>query len=213
MKLKTKLSSSADRGGFGLEFPGTCHLIITAIDPEPRRKTGESINGLQVTVGVLASTEPRNVGRSCEVILTYPSDSNNDGGEFLRRVQTRFLHVTCLVEDSQLDQEVEVDLDLAVGRQFVAKFAEEEYRGKTSVKLKGDDMWHVDDPYCENIPKDAAAIVTIPVSLRRQKSSPPATTAKAAAKTNPKKPLTTQPPKTTEFSEPVKSDDVDLDNL
>lgn len=210
-KLKTRTAGSAERGGFGLEFPGVCHVVITAIDPEPRRKTGESIDGLQVTVGVLASTEPRNVGRSCEVIFTYPSDSNKDGGEFLRRVQTRFLHCVCLITDSQLDQEVEVDLDLAIGRQFVAKFAEDEYKGKTTVKLKGDDMWHVDDPYCESIPKDASAIASIPASLRRKSDSK--ASAAAPAKTNPKKPMTTQPSKTTEFSEPVKSSELSEEEL
>lgn len=200
-KFKTRTASTADRGGFGLEFEGVCHLVITAIDPNPVKKTGEAKDGLEVTVGVLASTESRNVGRSSEEMFYNPRDSSGDQGDFARRIQTRFFHCIGLIADSQLDQEVEIDLDLAIGRQFIAKFApgKPDKTGKTWIRINGTDMWHVDDPYCESIPKDKSAIDSIPAALRRKAEQKSAT---AVSKTNPKK-VTSQPPKTTEFSEPV----------
>jgi len=203
-KFKTTTSSSVARNNLSIEFPGTYHMVVTKIDPEPLKKSGERIDALCIHVGVVAGTDQRCVGNNYEVYLNNPSHANKDGGEFLRRIQTRFFFVTKLVAEDQLDKEVEIDLDDAIGRQFIAKFSEEEYQGKKQVKLSGVDMWHVDDPYVKDIPKDSLSINQIAKDLRMVEKSP-------------SKPVKTHPAAkvpATQYQEPtVASSSVDVDAL
>ena len=50
-----------------------------------------------------------------------------------------------------------IDFNQAVGRQFLGELREEEYEGRTSIKL-GFRMWHLDSPKHRDIPRNNGKI-------------------------------------------------------
>lgn len=169
--VKREVSDSIDRGG-GIDKVGTYHLVVTKLDIQPAKRDGGMIDGWKISVGVLDGTAKDSsgncllLGTTGDIILNNPQMTHSDGGDFARRVQDRFLVVTSLVKPEELGKEVSFDTDHAVGRQFIAKFDWNEYKGKKSVKLSGMDFWHVDDPYVDDIPKSAEYLSQLHPSLR-----------------------------------------------
>lgn len=203
---KVSLPQSFDRGAFGIERPGTYHLIVIAAEEYPQTKKGEAISGWRINCGVLAGTEDTEKGKEISLVLRHPSGQHKDGGDFCQRVQARFLLSTCLVSEDQAGKEVDIDLEGSSPlRQFVAKFAVQKKQkagDPDRIDLDGANIWHVDDSYVAEIPKDANNLKSIPQSLRMIGGQ----NSQAAAKPEP----------ATEYSEPAASGSgagVDYDSL
>lgn len=191
---KFQVADSLDRGSFGLEHPGTFHLVVLTAEEYPQKNDGTPIKGWRITCGVLAGTDEREVGRQVELIFNHPDVSHQDQGKFAQRIQSRFLYAVMLITEDQKGKEVDIDLEKqATGRQFIARFAVDVHKGRESVKLDSINMWHVDDADVAKVPKDQAQIDTLPEALR-MKNQPAASKGK------------TQPAKKeekTEYAEPI----------
>ena len=213
---KVLLPDNFDRGAFGIERIGTFHLIVIAVDEYPKKKNGEAINGWQITCGVLAGTEASEKDKQIELNLTHPRGDMKDGGDFCQRVQGRFLLATCLVTEDQSGKDIDIDLEkIAVGRQFIAKFAVQKKREPTDaerIDLDGANIWHVDDSFVAEVPKSEVNLKQLPQSMRmiggKGPGEPP-----AAGNTAKKPPKPSQPQ--TDYAEPMKSGSgqVDYDSL
>ena len=169
VKVNYDAAESTDRGR-GIEQEGQYHFVITAMDPDACKLTGEPLNAWKIEVSVLDGTVRTKDGKSCvykgvsdSFLLRHPCLGDNDQGDFARKVQTRFLEVTRIIEPSEKGKQVVFDSDDAIGRQFVAhiKKSKKGYWG-----ISGADVWHVDDPTVDHVPKDESYISQIPAVLR-----------------------------------------------
>jgi hypothetical protein len=149
------------------------------------------IRGFRVQCTVLNGTSQVNgicteAGKK-QMLTFYDPDltKSPSSQEFATKKQDRFLYVVGLISESDVGQEVSYDTDHAVGRQFVAKFVEDEYADKNGkiiqrINLSFCDMWHVDDPQVADVPKDEAKLKMIPKELRATAADKAATATKAA---------------------------------
>lgn len=153
-------------GGY-LSKPGTYHLIIANVDPEPHSKDGKPLNGLRVEGEVLEGTEQSELKKTFEFLLFAPKATDKNNGEMAKRKLTRLAYALGFIATHQPGQRISIDCEAAVGRQIIAKFSESE-SGKKFVDLNYSDIYHVDDPAVEHVPKLQSALVAIPAELRKQ---------------------------------------------
>lgn len=165
-------------GGY-LSKPGTFHLILSVVDPEPVTKDGKPMEGLKVNGSILDGTEPSEVGKEFEFMLWAPKASDKNNGEMAKRKLTRFSYATGFIASHAPGQKVVIDCEACEGRQIVAKFSEEDKDGKKRVQLHYSDIFHVDDPAVADVPKSADALAAIPKTLRKVVAAAPAAKAKS----------------------------------
>lgn len=205
--VKATMPENFDRGAFGIERPGTYHLIVIVVDEYPKKRNGEPIPGWRITCGVLAGTEDCEKGKEVDLILRNPSASHNDGGKFCQKLQGRFLLVTGFVQENEAGKEIDINLEeLAPGRQFLAKFSVQNKQNPTDaerIDLDYANLWHVDDAFVSEVPKDEPNLKNIPQELRlisgKDSKGPDPPTDGKAEKTSSSRSEPNQ------FSEPVKS--------
>lgn len=156
----------SSEGNF-LAKPGQYHLTIANV-AEGVGPKGKPIDGFCVTVLVLTGTSPGQKGKVANIMFFAPKLSSKDGGAFLRRKMTAFGIAANLIDPSALGKRVSLELKDAINHQVIAKFESSKADdGREYIDLAYADIWHVDDPRCETVPKDASAITLIPREFRR----------------------------------------------
>lgn len=147
--------------------PGTYHIMVSNVDPEPVTKDGKAMEGLKVEGGILGGTEPTEKDKTIEFMLWAPKPTDKNNGEMAKRKLTRFAYAMGFIDEFKPGQKINIDCEVCEGRQLVAKFSEQERDGKKRIELHFSDIYHVDDPAVAEIPKAAQAISVIPKSLRK----------------------------------------------
>ena len=155
-------------GGNFLNEPGTYHCAVTSV-LEGTGPKGGIIDGFTIGLDVLAGTVAGQEHKVFNLTLFNARLDQSDGAKkWARLKQAAFVIAANVVTPAQLGQRVSVDLQRAIGQQIVLKLELQE--GKEYLDLSYSDIWHVDDPRCEKVPKNMAAIAMIPTAMRHEKA-------------------------------------------
>lgn len=167
----------AQSGGNFLSTPGIYHANVTqtyeGLAPPKNDGKQKPIEGFSVALDILDGTVPGQKGKTINLTFFNGKRDSKDGGAFSRKKQAAFAIATNLITPEQLGKKVNIDLKNAVSQQVVLKLEKDEQNSegdKTYLQLSYADIWHVDDPRCESIPKLKAAIDLIPKEARRDKA-------------------------------------------
>lgn len=165
-------------GGNYLSSPGTYHAVVTATEETPHSGKGQSLDAFRVTFQALEGTVKGNDGKFTEkdktvdLLFWHPKLTDKNEGLFARQKQAKFFIATGLLSESQLGQDVEIDLADAVGRQVVLTLEEQDGDGERKfLQLHFSDIWHIDDPAAAAFPQCAKSKALIPKSHRRSPDS------------------------------------------
>lgn len=186
--MKHKAGADVSTGGTFLKEPGTYHFCVTDAEENPtNKKTGALVdNGaFRIDLEVLDGTVSGQEHKTCDMLFFHPKPSDKNEGAFARKKIDRCLLALNLMTDAQLGTDVDVDMKMAVGRQFIAKM-ELDNDGKF-LQLAFSDIYHVDDPAVKTIPKNESALKLIPASMRKigeQPKSPSKPTANGQSKSS-----------------------------
>jgi len=165
--------------GGGLSEPGTYHVVINDVR-EGETSQGKPIDGLTITVEVLAGTVANQANKTRSETLFAPSiqdveKETQTGQSGMARKKLAALFIASNVMDPNLlGKSVSIDTSKMVGQQAVIKFdnqMERDGEGKYTVKtqyihISYSDIFHVDDPAVKDIPKNAEALALIPKEHR-----------------------------------------------
>jgi hypothetical protein len=163
----------AGEGAF-LSEPGTYHFVVTAIR-EGEGGSGTPIDGFTIEADCLGGTVAECAGKNHRESLFAPDLSKTEKNQLAsRRKLAAFFIATDLMKPEQLGKPVQIDLQAAVGRQFIMRLArqmEKDDKGKFTIATKYLQLdyaaiFHVDDPEVKGIPKNADALGMIDKSLR-----------------------------------------------
>jgi hypothetical protein len=167
-------------GGKYVDKPGLYHAVITGVDENPATKNGEPMDGVQITISILAGTNPDQKDKSLDIIIWNPREADDKKKQDMaKRVQTNFCLATCLIGQFQPGVKTTVEPTDAIGRQVVVKLRHKQekneatghYEDTKRIELSFSDIYHVDDPWVakNNVPLDAAALAPniLPPSLRK----------------------------------------------
>lgn len=172
MAIDFETSESTEMGAKFLEEEGTYHVMVIHTDEAPTirsgNRKGEYLDGFEVEVEVIAGDQAKKTHR---LMFNNPNLSHKDGGDFARRLQTRFLEVVGLIDPTQKGKRVSVELKTAETRQFIAAFKNREKDGKTYLQLDGGKFWHIDDPSADKCERDQLAIDKLAGAYRRDPKS------------------------------------------
>lgn len=202
MAFQYETGGDLTTGGTWVSEPGTYHLLVTGIEEQPTKSDGTPIDNaaFKVDASVLGGTVPNQKDKVLDIVLFYPKPSDKNEGAFAKKKFDRFFLATGLASKEDLEQkdrQLSIDLQAAVGRNFVAKFEKETTKsGKERISLAFAEIYHVDDPAVKDIPKDADSLAMIDPKLRwigerapaapapAEASPPPVAEAATAAPTN-----------------------------
>lgn len=147
-----------------LDKPGQYHFLVTKIDEAPTTRDGSrAIDGIRFDAQVLAGTDVSQVGRSLGFTLMHPNGSQRDGGKFCHLRQARMLVALGLVDLSARGQQVDIDWQHGIGRQFIgAVEARPNDDGKVYHDIAGAKIYALDDPETKHVPLDARAAALDP---------------------------------------------------
>lgn len=167
-----------------LQKEGKYHMSVLAIDESPKKADGSFIDGFVVECQVLAGTHQDEVKKTWRLVLASPDFSKSEKAQAMASLkQARFLRAVGLIRDGQEGQQIELDLQRAVARQFCI---ETERGGEDNkyLQMRGANLWHVDDPESAEIAKSQAALDTLTPGARLQSrpSTPNVSTAPATSK-------------------------------
>lgn len=175
---------------------GTYHFVVLAVDERPTSKAGAPLDGFKVHCCALDGTVPGQQKKELELMFFAPKMSDKNNGEFAKRKIARFAAACGILPTAAPGQRVTVDLQQAVGRQFVAEVEQGKDQAGNATKflqLAWANIWHVDDPAVAQVPKDQAALALLPATLRKtaadfQKSPPPTPNGSSGGTTGAKTP-------------------------
>lgn len=155
-----------------LAEPGTYHVVVTAVDESPTAKNGTLIDGFRVDFAVLDGTVAGQKDKQFDLLFFKPKLTDKNGGEFAKRKQARFALATGILPRAEPGKRVTVDLQQAAGRQLVVEVEhqKDQQTGQPTkfIQLAWANLWHVDDPACAKVPKDAIALALVPAELRKK---------------------------------------------
>ena len=174
-------------GGFAYDEPedmngspwlskaGTFHVIVMEQDPAPlnANKT-EKLDGLKVKFGVVAGTDATQIDKQSDQLFFRGKSSDKDGGKFANLKLHKLFCATGLKNGLNPGKTTAVNTADLINRQLVIEFeAKPDSRNPSIIRhqVKGDRIFHVDDPEVAAVPKNAEAIAMIPAELRRSPSS------------------------------------------
>jgi len=176
MTFELEVPEELDTGSGGnfLKKAGTYHVCVTEISDglAPKKKSGEQsiIDGFSVAVDVLDGTVKSEVGKVANITFFNGKLTSKDQGRFARAKQTAFLMACNVIDPSKRGQKIQVDLTKAVGQQLVINFEEDPEqtndKGEHYLRVAYANTYHVDDPRCEGIPKNAEALKMLPKNFR-----------------------------------------------
>jgi len=147
-------------GGFDRVEPGSYHLEITSVDEDGGDK-GEMI----VKFEILRGNVPNQEGKEIAVYFTKSYK------EFPLRIIHAFAIACGLITKQKLDEHKmagtspSYDFASCVGRQMCANFRRNEYEGKVSTRLDGDQIYYPTDKRANHIPLLMKKIVAAGIKL------------------------------------------------
>lgn len=158
------------QGSTFLKTEGTYHVVVSEMDEQPTM--GERpVDGFKVNVGVLDGTHDGCKGKTIKLLFETPNGSHSEGlQKLLFNRQVQFLRAVGLIREGMEGQDVDIDLQQAVHRQFVVQLVHDK-SGKY-LQIDGTSIYHVDDPDVSAIPKSKDHLGMIPAELRRVKAAP-----------------------------------------
>lgn len=115
----------------------------------------------QLECEVVGGTVDANVGKSWELTAFWPKPSDKNEGAHAKKLIDRTLLATSMATKAELENPenaLDINTDLFVGRQFIAKLVTEPSfndPNKLYIKLSFTDIYHVDDPAVKDQPKNA----------------------------------------------------------
>lgn len=157
-----------------LTEPGTYHFVVTAIR-EGEGGSGSPVDGFTVEADCLGGTIDECAGKSHKETLFAPDLSKTEKNQLMsKRKLAAFFIATDLMKPDQLGKPCNIELQNAVGRQFVMKLArqmEKDANGNFTVETKFlqlnfSDIFHIDDPEVKDVPKNVEALGMIDKALR-----------------------------------------------
>jgi len=172
MKLQTTESTQGEGGS--LSVAGSFHCVITEV-LEGLTKKGKAIDGITVTFEVLDGTVQGCAGKSHTESFFLPTSQDNDKNSAMKlRKLTAMAIAGGVMLPKQLGQEIDIPFAEMADRQIVVKFdhqMEKDGNGEYTIPSKYiqvsySDLYHVDDPAIEAVPKNADALSLIPQELR-----------------------------------------------
>jgi len=168
----TPSQDTSSGGGNFLEEPGTYQAVVNAVDENPSKKSGEGLDGFKVIFAVVTGTVEGQSEKLFELMFWHPKPNQKNQGEFSRKRQTRFMLATGVIGQSQeLAEDMELNLENAVGRQVIITISKEEYQGKERLGLSWFKLWHIDDPEAARHPRDEKSIALLPAEHRLDASA------------------------------------------
>lgn len=162
--------SVATSGGNYLALPGSYHLMVTAIEDNPTKKDGSPLDAVRVQCNVLAGTTEGCAGSIYELLLWKPTLKSKNNGEWQKKILARFFLAVNVMRQHQAGQRVAIDTTKAIGQQFVAKLAlkDKENSDEKRLELNFADIYHIDDPAVERVPKDLQSLALITKENRKK---------------------------------------------
>lgn len=163
-------------GGNYLDTEGTFHFLLTNV-VEGKSSNDKSISGFYFDAEVRAGTAKGCEGQVSSQTIFLP-DLSGDAKqiEIARKLNAAFLLATNLIEPQQLGQRVRVEVAESVGRQIVVRLERAKKRDETGelvdtkfLRIRYDNVYHVDDPRVASVPKDADSLSIIEPKFRRPK--------------------------------------------
>lgn len=203
-KFDYEAGGDLSNGGTWLAEPGTYHLMIVEMQEEPTSKDGNLIPNAAFRVACVVGdgTVAGQKDKTTDITFFQPKASDKNEGAFARKKIDRFFVAVGLATEQQIKDKAKLSIDLqdAVGSQFIAKLEKEKDDSKF-LSLSFADIFHVDDAAVAGIPKDKDCLSLIPASQRLiGKQAPAATNGKATAAA---KPSTTVAPLATQAGTPA----------
>jgi hypothetical protein len=170
MTFEYDAPDTLESGNF-LRTPGSYHLQVLDVEEQPTNSRGELMNGFRVNASVLHGTactpdgQCTEKGKTVDIMFFNGKLTDKDQGKFARQKQGKFFTAIGLFSTENCGKKVQIDLQAAIGRQFVAAL-ELDSRDERYLQLRYADIHHVDDPAVKGIPKDEAALAVLPKELR-----------------------------------------------
>ena len=169
MAFKHQAGGDLSAGGSWLAEPGTYHLLITDVQEEVTKKDGTLVPdaAFRVNCSVCNGTMSGQLDKTTDIVFFHPKSDQKNEGAMARKKMDRFFVAVGLMTQQQVETKAEVEIDLqdAVGRQFVAKLVKEKADSQF-LSLNFADIFHVDDPAVKDIPKSQAHLKLIEPQLR-----------------------------------------------
>lgn len=158
-------------GAAWLDVPGIYHVSVLDVDEQPKKKSGELIDGTKYVLGVLEGPQKE---KQFDLMLFNPNPVSDGESEWSQRKISAVLIATGLMNERELGGDVSYDPQDAKGQQFVIELAKDEKRStpdKTFLQMFYANCYHVDDPRAANVPKNASALKLIAAGQRREPKS------------------------------------------
>lgn len=170
MGFEHQTGGDVSTGGSWLADPGTYHLCITDVQETPTNNKGELISNaaFRVACTVCDGTVPNQKDKTVDITFFNPKSTDKNEGAMARKKLDRFFLAVGLATEQQIESKAKLSIDLqeANGRQFIAQLEKEKEDSKF-LSLSFANLYHVDDPAVQAIPKDKAALNIIDPKLRR----------------------------------------------
>jgi hypothetical protein len=173
-------------GGFAYDEPedlngspwlskaGLFHVTVMEQDPQPTNANKERLDGLRVKFGVLAGSDPTQADKQSDQLFFRGKATDKDGGKFANLKLHKLFCATGLKNGLNPGKQTSVNTADMVGRQCVIEIEAKPDNKNPSIirhQIKGDRIFHIDDPEVAGVPKNADALAMIPAELRRSPSS------------------------------------------
>jgi hypothetical protein len=164
-KTQRTIDPSDLAGGTGLQTEGKFHFIVIGIT-DGKETPSSFLNGLFVKLKVVHGEHK---DETFNLDLLDGKMDSKDGGEFAYKKQIAFLiaaNVLSIEQASVVD--AEYDEQASVGSQVIAelRLGREASDGKRYLELHYANVYHVDDPRADSVPKCAETLACIPASMR-----------------------------------------------
>jgi hypothetical protein len=219
MAFEMDCPESFDQEGDRLREPGKYHVVVLGLEENPTNKDGKLIDNavFRASLAVLDGTAPGQKDKQIDLLFFGPKMTHKDRGEMARKKIWFFAQsIGC---GELVSGKMRLDFSQAAGRQCVAdiEITDSKYTDASGAErvthnpnIKFCNIYHVDDPRVKDVPKDAASISLLPLSLRKEaKDFNPASTGQQNGTTQAAKPTAqpaTPPP-------PPAATEVNLDDL
>lgn len=131
---------------------GDYHFAITD------KKEGDTGNGFELTLEICDGEHPHQAGKKIHDWFSYPSDSHKDQGKFAGRRLKVLAKASGLVPRDHVGP-AKIEWDDIIGAQLIAtvqlvKEKGEDGKEYEKCKIKGCEMYHVDDEAKASVPKN-----------------------------------------------------------
>lgn len=158
------------RGGQWLDQPGWYHVLITEMQNPALNKDNVPIPNaaFKACYEVLAGTVDGQRGKTGDVTFFQPKPTDKNEGAWAKKKIDFFFVAVGFATPEQIAAKapLRIDLQSAVGRQFVIHLEKEKEDAKY-LSLAYADIYHVDDPAVSAYPKCQESLSIIDPALRK----------------------------------------------